>query len=98
MNPSRREFLAAAVVAASAAAWLLARIPESPLPGWDSGNCIGWEEVVTATRRAAGASFPGDAVVLDDLCDVVAPLTAVALTQHGASSVKLVTRWPMVGL
>src|SRR5205823_13195047 len=40
----------------------------------------------------------GDVVVLDDLCHVVAPLTAVAAAQNGASSVRLVTRWPMVGL
>jgi 2,4-dienoyl-CoA reductase-like NADH-dependent reductase (Old Yellow Enzyme family) len=69
-----------------------------PLPGWESGNCIGWDEVVTARTRAAGASFPGEAVVLDDMCDVVGPLTAVALTESGASSVTLVTRWPMIGL
>ncbi len=69
-----------------------------PLPGWESGNCIGWDEVVTARQRAAGASFPGHAVVLDDMCDVVAPLTAVALVDSGAESVTLVTRWPMVGM
>jgi uncharacterized FAD-dependent dehydrogenase len=37
-------------------------------------------------------------IVLDDLCTVVAPLTAVAIAGNGASSVKLVTRWPMVGM
>ena len=69
-----------------------------PLPGWESGNCIGWDEVLTAGESAAGVSFPGDVVVLDDMCDVVAPLTAVALTQAGANSVTLMTRWPMVGM
>jgi hypothetical protein len=69
-----------------------------PIAGWDSGNCIGWDEVVTARQRAAGVSFPGHAVVLDDMCDVVAPLTAVAMTEAGAASVTLVTRWPMVGM
>jgi thioredoxin reductase len=69
-----------------------------PITGWDSGNCIGWDEVVTAKQRAAGVSFPGHAVVLDDMCDVVAPLTAVALTEAGTSSVTLITRWPMVGM
>jgi thioredoxin reductase len=64
-----------------------------PIPGWESGNCIGWDEVVTGA-----AQVTGDAIVLDDLCHVVAPLTAVALAQNGASSVRLVTRWPMVGL
>ena len=68
------------------------------MPGWESGNCIGWDEVLTARSRAAGASFPGDVVVIDDMCDVVAPLTAVALTSAGADSVTLLTRWPMVGM
>jgi hypothetical protein len=63
------------------------------LPGWETGNCVGWDEVAT------GAACPtGDVLVLDDLCDVVAPLTAVGLAENGASSVQLATRWPMVGL
>ena len=37
-------------------------------------------------------------MVLDDLCDVVAPLTAVAAREGGADAVTLVTRWPMVGM
>ena len=65
----------------------------APIPGWETGNCVGWDEVATGTVHAAG-----DVIVLDDLCHVVAPLTAVALAQNGASSVRLVTRWPMVGL
>jgi 2,4-dienoyl-CoA reductase-like NADH-dependent reductase (Old Yellow Enzyme family)/thioredoxin reductase len=68
------------------------------LSGWESGNCIGWDEVLTALSRPTGASFPGDVVVIDDMCDVVAPLTAVALTKAGANSVTLLTRWPMVGM
>ena len=69
-----------------------------PLPGWESGNCIGWDEVLTASTRSTGVSFPGDVVVIDDMCDVVAPLTAVAMTEAGANSVTLLTRWPMVGM
>ncbi len=64
-----------------------------PIPGWETGTCVGWDEVVTGAARPTG-----DVVVLDDLCHVVAPLTAVALAEDGASSVRLVTRWPMVGL
>jgi 2,4-dienoyl-CoA reductase-like NADH-dependent reductase (Old Yellow Enzyme family) len=64
-----------------------------PIPGWETGNCVGWDEVATGA-----APVSGDVVVLDDLCHVVAPLTAVAVTESGASSVRLVTRWPMVGL
>jgi hypothetical protein len=64
-----------------------------PIPGWETGTCVGWDEVVT------GAAHPtGEVIVLDDLCHVVAPLTAVALAQNGAARVRLVTRWPMVGL
>jgi 2,4-dienoyl-CoA reductase-like NADH-dependent reductase (Old Yellow Enzyme family) len=63
-----------------------------PIPGWETGNCVSWDEVVTGAARPTG-----DVLVLDDLCHVIAPLTAVALAQDGAS-VRLVTRWPMVGL
>jgi 2,4-dienoyl-CoA reductase-like NADH-dependent reductase (Old Yellow Enzyme family) len=64
-----------------------------PIRGWETGNCLGWDEVATGSARVSG-----DVIVLDDLCHVVAPLTAVALSENGASSVRLVTRWPMVGL
>ena len=53
---------------------------------------IGSHLVASLLRRG------DDVVVLDDMCDVVAPLTAVALTQAGANSVTLLTRWPMVGM
>jgi NADH dehydrogenase FAD-containing subunit len=64
-----------------------------PIAGWESGNCVGWDEVATGAVRPSG-----DVVVLDDLCHVVGPLTAVALAEGGASTVRLVTRWPMIGL
>ena len=63
-----------------------------PLPGWETGNCVTWDEVATGAVSPAGA-----VVVLDDLQDAVAPLTAVKLAQAGCD-VKLVTRWPMVGM
>jgi 2,4-dienoyl-CoA reductase-like NADH-dependent reductase (Old Yellow Enzyme family)/thioredoxin reductase len=63
-----------------------------PLPGWESGRCVGWDEVVTER-----ASPSGEVAVVDDLNDVVAPLTAVLLAERGCR-VRLVTRWPMVGL
>jgi 2,4-dienoyl-CoA reductase-like NADH-dependent reductase (Old Yellow Enzyme family) len=62
------------------------------LPGWKTGKCAGWDEVVTGKVRPSG-----DVIVLDDLCDVVAPLCAVAIADDGGT-VRLVTRWPMVGL
>jgi 2,4-dienoyl-CoA reductase-like NADH-dependent reductase (Old Yellow Enzyme family) len=64
-----------------------------PISGWETGNCVGWDEVATGRVHVTG-----DVIVLDDLCHVIAPLTAVAAAQNGASSVRLVTRWPMVGL
>ena len=63
------------------------------LPGWESGNCVGWDAV------AQGHAKPrGKVMVLDDLCDVMAPLTAVACKDGGADEVTLVTRWPMIGM
>lgn len=65
------------------------------LPGWESANCMSWEEVALGRARTPPRSFPGHAVVVDDMQDVVGPLTAVALAESGCKSVTLVTRWPM---
>jgi 2,4-dienoyl-CoA reductase-like NADH-dependent reductase (Old Yellow Enzyme family) len=65
----------------------------APLPGHDSGNCASWDEVVTGAVQATG-----DVLVLDDLQDATAPLIAARIAQDGAASVRLVTRWPMVGM
>jgi 2,4-dienoyl-CoA reductase-like NADH-dependent reductase (Old Yellow Enzyme family) len=63
------------------------------LPGVESQRCYGWDEVAT------GAVTPtGDVVVIDDQADLVGPLIAVQLAMKGARSVRLVTRWPMVGM
>jgi len=64
----------------------------APVPGWESGRCVSWDEVVTGK-----AAPTGSVVVIDDLQDAAAPLTAVKLAQDGAS-VRLVTRWPMIGM
>lgn len=69
-----------------------------PLPGWDTGNCLTWEEVVLGRAQKPPRSFPGHAVVIDDLGDVAGPLTAVALAEAGCTSVTLCTRWPMAGM
>jgi 2,4-dienoyl-CoA reductase-like NADH-dependent reductase (Old Yellow Enzyme family)/thioredoxin reductase len=63
-----------------------------PLPGWESGHCVTWDEV--ALDRV-GVS--GDVVVIDEMADVAAPLTAVKMARLGAR-VRLVTKWPMIGL
>src|SRR3954452_22092046 len=63
-----------------------------PLPGWDSGRCVAWDAV------ALGKESPGgNILVIDDLQDAAAPLTAIKLAEEG-SSVRLVTRWPMFGM
>jgi 2,4-dienoyl-CoA reductase-like NADH-dependent reductase (Old Yellow Enzyme family) len=66
----------------------------APLPGHETGRCVGWDQVAT------GAVVPdGDILVIDDQNDVVGPLTAVAIAENGTSrSVKIVTRWPALGL
>jgi 2,4-dienoyl-CoA reductase-like NADH-dependent reductase (Old Yellow Enzyme family) len=62
------------------------------LTGADTGRLVGWDEVAT------GAVAPsGDVLVIDDLGDVVAPLTAVALA-HAGARVSIVTRWPMIAM
>jgi 2,4-dienoyl-CoA reductase-like NADH-dependent reductase (Old Yellow Enzyme family) len=66
----------------------------SPIPGHETGCCVGWDEVVTERVRPTG-----HVMVLDDQCDVIGPLTAVAIADGGlASSVRIVTRWPMIGM
>ncbi|QEC49510.1 hypothetical protein FSW04_19350 [Baekduia soli] len=63
-----------------------------PLPGHETGNCVAWDEV------ALGAVRPeGRVLVIDDLQDVAAPLTAHALAEAGAT-VQILTRWPMIAM
>ena len=64
----------------------------APLPGWETARCVSWDEVARGEVTPAGS-----VLVLDDLQDAAGPLTAVKLAQAGCS-VKLVTRWPMVGM
>lgn len=66
----------------------------APLAGHETGQCVGWDQV------ASGEVAPdGDVLVIDDQSDVVGPLTAVAVAESGrARSVKIVTRWPAIGL
>ena len=65
-----------------------------PLPGWETGNCVTWDEVITGRVKPSG-----DVIVLDDVCSAIAPLTAAAVAANGTfPTVKLVTRWPMIGL
>jgi hypothetical protein len=65
----------------------------APLPGHETGNCVTWVEVATGAVRPTG-----DVVVLDDLQDASGPLTAAMIARAGDASVRLITRWPMVGM
>jgi 2,4-dienoyl-CoA reductase-like NADH-dependent reductase (Old Yellow Enzyme family)/thioredoxin reductase len=63
-----------------------------PLPGHETGRCVAWDAV------ALGKESPGgNVLVIDDLQDAAAPLTAIKLAEEGAN-VRLVTRWPMFGM
>jgi pyruvate/2-oxoglutarate dehydrogenase complex dihydrolipoamide dehydrogenase (E3) component len=64
----------------------------APLPGAETGNCVSWDRVATGEVTPSGA-----VLVVDDLQDANGPLTAVALADAGCT-VRLVTRWPMVGM
>lgn len=63
------------------------------LPGASSRPCFGWDQLVTGQVAAEG-----DVVVIDEQAELTGPLTAVYAALHGARSVHLVTRWPMVGM
>ena len=62
-----------------------------PLPGWETGNCVTWDEVALDKVKVSG-----EVLVVDELADVAAPLTAVKLAKLGAR-VRLLTKWPMIG-
>jgi NADPH-dependent 2,4-dienoyl-CoA reductase/sulfur reductase-like enzyme len=62
-----------------------------PLTGWESGRCVTWDEVALGKVTASG-----DVLVIDEMADVAAPLTAVKLARLGAR-VRLLTKWPMIG-
>lgn len=63
-----------------------------PLPGHETANCASWEDV--ALDRI---DVRGNVLIIDELQDVAAPLTAVKLAESGAS-VTLMTRWPTVAM
>ena len=64
-----------------------------PISGWETGRCVSWDQVALDHV----AAVPGEVLVLDEMADVAAPLTAVKLAKGGAK-VRLLTRWPMIGM
>jgi 2,4-dienoyl-CoA reductase-like NADH-dependent reductase (Old Yellow Enzyme family)/thioredoxin reductase len=64
----------------------------APLTGAETGQCVSWDRVAKGDVRPEGS-----VLVVDDLQDANGPLTAVALADAGCT-VRLVTRWPMLGM
>jgi hypothetical protein len=64
-----------------------------PIAGWETGKCVSWGEV--ALDKVSLTS--GEALVIDEMADVAAPLTAVKLAKQGVRT-RLLTRWPMIGM
>src|SRR5579863_5707152 len=64
-----------------------------PIPGWETGKCVSWDDV--ALGRVPVPS--GEILVIDEMADVAAPLTAVKIAKQGCR-VSLLTRWPMIGM
>ena len=64
-----------------------------PISGWETGRCVSWDHV--ALDRVI--AVPGEVLVVDEMPDVAAPLTAVKLAKGGAK-VRLLTRSPMIGM
>jgi thioredoxin reductase len=62
-----------------------------PLPGWETGHCVTWDEVALDQVKVSG-----EVLVVDEMADVAAPLTAVKMAKLGAK-VRLLTKWPMIG-
>ena len=65
----------------------------APIPGWETGYCVGWDEILTGAARPRG-----EVLVIDDMCSAVAPLTAVKLRRDGSERVRILTRWPMIAM
>jgi 2,4-dienoyl-CoA reductase-like NADH-dependent reductase (Old Yellow Enzyme family)/thioredoxin reductase len=63
-----------------------------PLPGWETGHCVSWDEVALDNVKVSG-----EVLVVDEMADVAAPLTAVKLAKLGLK-VRLLTKWPMIGM
>ncbi len=63
-----------------------------PIPGWETGRCLTWDEVALDKVKVSG-----EVLVIDELADVAAPLTAVKLAKLGCK-VRLLTKWPMIGM
>ena len=65
--------------------------PESRSPAGRRAIASTWDEVALDKVKVSG-----EVLVVDEIADVAAPLTAVKLAKLGAK-VRLLTKWPMIG-
>src|SRR4029077_9159324 len=63
------------------------------ISGWETGKCVSWDQIALDVV----SSIRGEVLVIDEMADVAGPLTAVKLAKGGAK-VRLLTRWPMIGM
>ena len=63
-----------------------------PIPGWETGKCVAWDQVALDK-----VTLSGEILVIDEMCDVAGPLTAVKLAKQGAK-VRIITKWPMIAM
>jgi 2,4-dienoyl-CoA reductase-like NADH-dependent reductase (Old Yellow Enzyme family) len=61
------------------------------IPGWQTGDCVAWTDIVSGGRVARGKTL-----VIDDSAGVIGPL--VALLAARTAPVSIVTRWPMIAM
>jgi 2,4-dienoyl-CoA reductase-like NADH-dependent reductase (Old Yellow Enzyme family) len=64
-----------------------------PIPGWETGKCVSWDDVALGQVPVPS----GEILVIDEMADVAAPLTAVKIAKQGCRA-SVLTRWPMIGM
>ena len=65
---------------------------ENRFRGGKRDKCVAWDQV--ALDKVA---LSGEILVIDEMCDVAGPLTAVKLAKLGAK-VRIITKWPMIAM
>ena len=49
-----------------------------PISGWETGKCVSWDQIALDLV----SSIRGEVLVIDEMADVAAPLTAVKLAKE----------------
>jgi 2,4-dienoyl-CoA reductase-like NADH-dependent reductase (Old Yellow Enzyme family) len=61
------------------------------IPGWETGDCVAWTDIVAGARVARGR-----VLVVDDSASVIGPLVALLVAR--TEQVSIVTRWPLIAM